>query len=81
MSNYWLVRPIVSGFETTMCVYGTEEELREYLQKYLSGITSYAQITEDVAQMLTQLSFKLYMCPKVVKLPEPELEPEVITEE
>lgn len=74
MSNYWLVRPIVSGFETAMCVYGTEEELREYLQKYLSGITSYAQITEDVAQMLTQLSFKIYMCPKVVKQ-EPE-EPE-----
>ena len=80
MSKYWLVRPVVAGFETTMCVYGTEEELRDYLQKYLSGITSYAEIPEDIAQMLMSLSFKMYMCPKVQSV---QLEPkeEVIEQE
>lgn len=65
--KYWIVRPIINGFETCMCLYGTEEELRQYIQATLNGVTSYAEATEDIAQMFLRLAIKVYMCPNVIK--------------
>lgn len=65
--KYWIVRPIINGFETCMCLYGTEEELRQYIQVMLNGVTAYAEATEDIAQMFLRLAMKVYMCPNIIQ--------------
>ena len=61
--NYWLVKLFISGFEASVIMYGTEESLRAYIQSNFNGPMSYLVISEEVAQLLMNMSSKVYVCP------------------
>lgn len=44
----WLVRLMTNGFESVMAVYGTEEEMRQYLRSELEGCSfSYVGMSDE----------------------------------
>lgn len=63
--KYWLLKIILGGFETSICFYGDEVSLRDYIQKNFNGQMSYVDISDDAAESLMRLSCKIYMCPTI----------------
>lgn len=62
--RHWLIRFWVNGFEGKMLVYGTEEELWDYLGSEI-GNYSYTGATEKEVQAAEVLHLKTYLCPEV----------------
>ena len=62
--KYWLVKLILGGFETTIGLYGSEAEVRDYIQKNFSGPLGYVELSEQDAVFFMQ-SIKFYVCPPV----------------
>lgn len=72
MRMYWLVGIEKNGFEAKMLVYGTEEEMQEYLNSEIGGADerhtgnySYSGATEEEVKMARALGIKAYIAPEV----------------
>lgn len=72
--RYWIVRFWKNGFEGVMLVYGTEDELWEYLNSEIGGAApghigdySYSGATGKEVEMARALKIKAYICPEVKK--------------
>lgn len=70
--SYWLVSFWKNGFEGKMLVYGTEEELWEYLNSEIgggdyrhTGNYSYTGCTKAEYEAAQTLRMKAYICPEV----------------
>lgn len=74
MKRYWLVTFWKNGFEGKMLVYGTEEELWDYLGSEIGGgdhrITgnfAYTGATQKELEAARLLNMKAYLCPNLSK--------------
>lgn len=72
MRRYWLVSFWKNGFEGKMLVYGTEEEMWEYLNSEIgggdsrhTGNYSYSGATEKEIEAAKILRIKAYLCPEI----------------
>lgn len=61
--QYWIVKPIVNGFETALLMFGTETELVKYLQERIKMPSSYTSIPYDTVLVFEQFGFKVYCLP------------------
>ena len=61
--KYFVVKPIVNGFETVMIMYGEESDIRNYIKYVMDIPCSYNIINEQFARNLFDIGFKVYMCP------------------
>ena len=61
--QYWIVKPIVNGFETAMIMFGTEAELLKYLQERIKLPSSYNSIPYDAVEAFEKFGFKVYCLP------------------
>ena len=78
--SYWLVKPIINGFEMTMVFYSEEESLKEYITNVLGVTTSYRVIEPEIVSALSAMGFKIYStAPKIAQQTEQtEQETEII---
>lgn len=70
--RYWLVAFWKNGFEGKMLVYGTEEELWDYLNSEIgggderhTGNYSYSGATDAEVEAARLLKIKAYIAPKI----------------
>ena len=63
--RFWIVKPVVNGFETNMIMYGTQEELEQYVRNNIGGQVNYIGISSDIVNPLTTIGMKIYMCPTI----------------
>lgn len=70
--RYWVVNFWPRGFEVTMMVYGTEEELWDYLNSEIgggdsrhTGNYSYHGATKEEYEAAQILRMKSYICPEI----------------
>lgn len=62
----WLVRLVLNGFESAMAVYGTEEEMRQYLRSELEGCSfSYVGMSDERYSAYKALGGKCYLAPEL----------------
>lgn len=79
--NYWVVKPTINGFEFTVIMYGTENELRTYVQQTIPGQVNYMAVNEEVASVFVSNGFKVYMCPMIKDRNEKQKEENKPTDE
>ena len=61
--RYWLLKPILNGFETAMLMFGTESALVEYVKSRINLPISYSAIDYDTVSHLENLGLKVYCLP------------------
>jgi hypothetical protein len=61
--RYWLLKPILNGFETAMLMFGTESALVEYVKGRINLPVSYSAIDYDTVSHLENLGLKVYCLP------------------
>jgi hypothetical protein len=62
-NKYWIVRPIINGFELTTIMYGSEESLRIYIENSFKCPINYTDVDYSNVRLLEQLGFKVYCVP------------------
>lgn len=62
-NQYWIVRPIINGFESFALFYGTQDGLISYIKNNIPGTVSYFQISTEIAKSVSNIGMKCYMCP------------------
>jgi hypothetical protein len=74
MRRYWLVAFYKNGFEGKMLVYGTEQELWDYLNSEIGGGDErhtgnyrYSGASEADIKAAKQLGIKAYLAPEINK--------------
>lgn len=63
--RYWLIKYKYNGFKFITFVYGTEDEMREYMQSELGTDFSYVGATDDEVRYGEKLGLSAYMAPKL----------------
>ena len=70
--RYWVVTIWKNGFEAKMVVYGSEEELWDYLNSEIGGGTerttgnyAYTGATDKELEAARTLRMKIYLCPEI----------------
>lgn len=58
--KFWLVRPIIRGFELHMIMCGSEDGVKEYVQNQLPYPVAYTDIGEDAVRAFEKAGFKVY---------------------
>jgi hypothetical protein len=61
--TYWIVKPIINGFELTTIMFGTERELKKYVDMSFRCPVNYGSVSYDIVSKLEQLGFKVYCLP------------------
>lgn len=61
----WVFSLVALGFETKLFVYGTEEEVREYMYSEFGSIPRYSGATEKEVEAAKLLKIKIYLAPDV----------------
>ena len=59
--RYWLIQLMTNGFESMMLLYGTEEELRNYLDSELPNGYRYHGVTDEEVETLKKFGMKAYL--------------------
>lgn len=59
--RYWLINVLTNGFESMMLLYGTEDELRNYLDSELPGGYRYHGATDEEVEALKKFGMKAYL--------------------
>ena len=67
-SKYFVVRPIINGFEAILLMYGQETDIKKYIEFVLATNCTYSAINKDFARNLFDIGFKVYMCPEIGKV-------------
>ena len=66
--RHWLVRVVYRGFESLMLVYGTEDEMREYMSwEFDHCVPAYSGASEEEVSALKKMGAKVYLAPEVSK--------------
>ena len=61
--NYWIVRPIINGFELSIIMYGSEVSLKAYIETYFKCPVNYGDVDYSKIAILEQFGFKVYHLP------------------
>ena len=70
--NYWIVRPIINGFELSIIMYGSEASLKSYIETYFKCPVNYSDVNYERIAVLEQFGFKVYHLPYVEEIPKAE---------
>lgn len=60
--RHWIVKVTRNGFEFKVMLYGTEKELRNYIDTELSDYSGYHGATEKEVEAAKTLGMKIYYC-------------------
>lgn len=63
--RYWLITYTHNGFKFVTFVYGTEEEMQEYMKSELGYIPAYSGATDDEVKYGEKLGLSAYLAPKI----------------
>ena len=63
--EYFVVKPLINGFECVFFAYGTTDSVKDYMEKVLQAPFTMIKVNEELAQQLFRVGFKIYMCPLV----------------
>lgn len=58
--RYWIVRPVVNGYEMQMIIFGTESAMLDYIKNKIKFPTSYNEISYEIVSALEGIGFKVY---------------------
>lgn len=61
--SYWMLKPILNGFEAVIICFGTEKMLIEYVKSRINLPISYSQIDYETVSHLENLGMKVYCLP------------------
>lgn len=61
--SYWMLKPILNGFETVIICFGTEKMLIDYVKSRINLPISYSKIDYETVSHLENLGMKVYCLP------------------
>lgn len=65
--RYWTVKPTIKGFEMVLVVYGTEDDVREYMESEFGYMPGYCGTQEKELEILRGMGAKFYLAPEARK--------------
>ena len=69
--TYYLVKPIINGFEAALffCA-DSSESLEAYIKRFMNVLVSVSEITEDDFKLFGNSGFKVYAVPPMLTVAE-----------
>lgn len=64
-NKYWIVKPIINGFEFTTIMYGEQDSVRSYIENFIKTPTTFTEISEDIVNALFTIGIKIYAVPAI----------------
>lgn len=63
----WIVKPVINGFQFQLLVWGTEEEMRSYMEHEFKECPAYRGATEEEVDQMSKMGAKVYLAPPLTR--------------